>query len=87
MVLRSSSSFYLPGAALDILYVIRDAHGNVLSDYVSEDSTYWKEIWLGGDSKNGELDLPVTPETPGDYALNVYFNGLFVAELSFSITE
>lgn len=87
MVLRSSSTFYLPGSALDILYVIRDAHGNVLADYVSEDSTYWKEIWLGGDSKNGELDLPVTPVAPGDYTLNVYFNGLFVAELSFSITQ
>ncbi len=87
VVLRSSSSFYLPGSALDILYVIRDAYGNVLTDYVSEDSTYWKEIWLGGDSKNGELDLPVTPERAGEYTLRIYFNGLFAAEISFRITE
>ena len=87
IVLRSSGSFYLPGAEVDIQYVIRDSYGNVLPDFVSEEMTYWKKIWTGGDSKNGELDVPKVPTAPGDYVLNLYFNGMAVAELNFTITE
>ena len=87
IVLRSSGSFYLPGAELDILYVIRDSYGNVLPDYVSEESTYWKELWTGGDSKNGELDLPKVPTAAGEYVLNLYFDGMAVAQLPFTISE
>lgn len=85
--LSSSTSFYLPGYNLNILYVIRDAHGNVLSEFVSEEDTYWKEIWLGGNSKNGELDVPKVPTEAGEYVLNIYFDGKSAAELPFTITE
>ena len=87
IVLRSSGSFYLPGAEVDIQYVIRDSYGNVLPDFVSEEMTYWKKIWTGGDSKNGELDVPKVPTTPGDYVLNLYFDGMAAAQLNFTITE
>lgn len=87
IVLRSESTFYLPNAQLDILYVIRDSYGNVLPDLVSEENTYWKELWTGGDVKNGELTLPKVPGNAGEYVLHLYFDGMTVAEIPFTITN
>lgn len=84
--MSSSTSFYLPGSELNVLFVIRDTHGNLLGECLSEKNTYWKELWLGGDSKNGELDVPKVPTQSGDYVLNIYFNNKSVAELPFTIS-
>lgn len=86
VALSSSTSFYLPGYDLHILYVIRDTDGNILGEYLAEDKTHWKDIWLGGNSKNGELDVPKVPAEPGDYVLNIYFDGKTAAELPFTIS-
>ena len=87
IVLRSSATFYLPGIKTNILYVIRDTHGNVISDLVSQDTVTWKTIWTGGDAKAGELDVPKAPTSAGDYVLDLYFDGMSVAQLPFTITE
>ena len=87
LVLHGNANFYLPGYELNILYVIRDAHGIVLPDLISQERTYWKEFWSGGDSHYGELTLPKVPEIPGSYVLHLYFDGAKVGEFSFSITE
>lgn len=87
LMLRSSDTFYLPGSETKVLFVIRDAYGNVLPQYTQEQAMVWKNIWTGGDSKNGELDLPAVPEYPGEFALSLYFDGQLVAELSFTIAE
>ena len=86
MVLRSSDSFYLPGSKTSVLYVIRDSYGNVLSQHTKAEELVWKSIWTGGDSKNGELNVPSTPTNPGSYVLNLYFDGMHVAELPFTIS-
>ncbi len=86
IVLRCSESFYLPGSQTKILYVIRDTYGNVLSKYVVEETVVWKSIWDGGDTKNGELDIPSVPTNPGEYKLQLYFDGMSVAELTFTIS-
>lgn len=86
VALSSSTSFYLPGYDLHILYVIRDTDGNILGQYLAEEKTHWKDIWLGGNSKNGELDLPKAPAEPGEYILNIYFDGKIAAELPFTIS-
>lgn len=87
IVLRSESTFYLPGASLDILYVIRDSYGNVLPGLVSEESGYWKDLWEDSDAKNGELTLPKVPDNAGSYVLHLYFDGMTVAEIPFTITN
>ena len=87
IVLHGSTNFYLPGTELNILYVIRDAHGNVLPDLVSQEKGYWKDIWYAGDYHYGELNLPTAPETAGDYSLSIYFNGARVTTMDFSVTE
>ncbi len=86
-MLHGNANFYLPGYELNILYVIRDAHGIVLPDLISQERTYWKEFWSGGDSHYGELTLPKVPEIPGSYVLHLYFDGAKVGEFPFSITE
>ncbi len=85
IVMRCEESFYLPGSLTDILYVIRDAYGNVLPDYVSQETISWKKIWTGGEVKNGELTIPTVPAYQGAYVLHLYFDGLAVAELPFTI--
>ena len=85
IVLRNSENFYLPGSRIKVLYVIRDSYGNVLSRYVSEQTLVWKDIWNGGDTRNGELDIPSVPTNPGQYKLQLYFDGMSVAEKDFTI--
>ena len=85
--LRSSDSFYLPGAELHVLYVFRDSYGNILPDLLTEEIFYWKNIWNGGDVKNGELNLSVAPTAAGDYTLHIYFDGMSIADFNVTITE
>ena len=87
IIMRSPDTFYLTGAEVDVLYVIRDSYGNILPDLLAEETFHWKNIWTGGDTKNGELDLPAAPTTAGSYVLTIYFDGMTVAELPFTITQ
>ncbi len=85
IALRSKEAFYQTGAEVDILYVIRDPYGNVLPDLVQEESRYWKDIWAGGDTKIGELLIPEVPRSAGEYTLSLYFDGMLVTTLPFTI--
>jgi len=85
VVLRAASPFYLPGSETSILYVYRDTHGNVISDLVYRETVYWKNIWSGGDAKTGELDVPTAPTNPGEYVLDIYIDGMSMAQLSLTI--
>ena len=87
IAIRSSSTFYLPGNELKILFVYRDSYGNVLPELITLESYYWKNLWLAGDTKNGELPIPKLPSTPGDYVLELYFNGCAVTSFDITITE
>lgn len=85
VVLRAASPFYLPGSETQILYVYRDTHGNVLSDLISLETVYWKNIWSGGDAKTGELDVPTAPTVPGSYVLHIYIDGMTMAEIPVTV--
>lgn len=87
IVLHGTKNFYLPGTELDILYVIEDAHGNVLPDLTSSAKSWWKEIWFDGDYHYAELDIPTIPSSAGSYKVNLYFNGARVTSVDFTITE
>ena len=87
LVLHADAEFYLPGYDLDILYVLRDGYGNVLTDLLGQEHTYWNNFWSAGDSHYGELTLPKLPDAPGSYTLSLYFNGSFVGEFPFTITQ
>lgn len=85
LVLHSSDNFYLQDFSLNVLFVFRDAFGNVLPDYTGESEIGWKDLWYARDYHYGELYLPTAPDTAGDYSLSIYFNGLAVAVLNFTM--
>jgi len=85
VVLRAQSPFYYPGYETRILYVFRDTHGNVIQDLTAEEKVYWKDIWTGGDAKTGELDVPTAPTVPGSYVLEIYIDGMTMAQLPLTI--
>ena len=87
LILYATTDFYTPGDHVKIQYVLRDAYGNVMPDYVSEEDTYWKNIWLGGNYHYAELDIPSIPEVAGTYTVSLYFNGMSVGETTFTISK
>lgn len=87
LALQADTDFYLPGYTLNILYVFRDAYGNVMPDYVLEQKTHWKDIWTGGDYHYAELDIPSVPEKAGTYSLSLFFNGASVGQTTLTISE
>ncbi len=62
------------------LYVIRDADGKLVS--AKTESRTWDDMW---DNRYGELTIPVMPETPGKYTVEIYFNGTEATTQSFEI--
>ena len=85
VVLRAESPFYLPGNETQILYVFQDMHGNVIPDLVSQQKIYWKNIWTGGDAKTGELNIPTTLTAAGEYLLDIYMDGMLMAQLTLTV--
>jgi len=85
IAMRYPDTVYLLGSKIEVMYVIQDAYGNIIPELVSAEDMYWNNIWNGGNSKNGELDLPRTPTAPGEYVLNLYIDGMRVTQLPFTI--
>jgi len=77
-----------PEASEDVvttLLVIRNENGNVVDYYTGEDT--WDNMW----NRNKYVgELLRTPEEPGEYTLEIYFNGKRVKtdkDVSFTVTE
>ena len=87
VVLQSTVNFYVDEEPLNLLYVIRDSYGNVIPSYISQDTGDWKDIWYEGDYHYGELNVPIAPNKPGDYSLSIYFNGLAITVITFTVSE
>ena len=63
-------------------YVIRDFSGNLI--VYSHNEQTWNEMWSNAHT---ELNIPELPTAAGDYTLTVYFNGKFVSQKAFSLSE
>ena len=66
---------------IGILYLIKDESGNMVS-YSSTTRT-WRDMW---NSRYCELNIPELPDAPGNYTMEVYFNGGAVHSQSFTMT-
>ena len=77
-------AYSLSDDKITVLYIIRDENGGLVSTVVSEEGT-WSSMW----DKYGycTLDIPALPQTPGNYTMDIYFNGSSAATQSFTITE
>lgn len=62
------------------LFVIRDESGKIVSS--KYESRTWSEMWY---RNYGKLTIPVMPETPGSYTVDIYFNGTAVTTQSFKV--
>ena len=87
VVLQANDKFYLPEMDIDVLYVIRNSEGSVLSSFISEETVDWKALWYDNSYQNGELTIPKVPTEPGNYSVCIYFNHQAVTVASFTITE
>lgn len=70
---------------ITILLVVRNADGAVVDYYSGEE--VWNDMWT---RKKYVGELLRTPQEPGDYTLELYFNGKLVTTdkvISFTITE
>ena len=85
--LSSANDIYVPSNETHITYVFRNTFGDVLPDLVSMEKVTWKDIWFGGDHLYGELLIPKTPTTPGEYDLQIYFNGKFVKSVNYTVSQ
>ena len=65
---------------ITILYVIRDAEGKLVNS--NTESRTWDAMW---DNRYGTLTIPVMPETPGNYTVEIYFNGTRATTQSFTV--
>lgn len=67
---------------VDVLYVIRGADG---SFYSANTQTFrWSDMWSKG---YGEFDIPALPGAAGSYNITVYFDGAYVSDTNFTITD
>ncbi len=69
---------------IEITYILRSADGTFLRmDY---QNNTWLNLWY---KYYCELDLPVLPDTPGDYTLEILFNGAYITTepIPFTVSE
>ena len=83
MVLYSTEKMSYPNEETKIMYVIRNAEGQVLSDLIRTETKVWKNIWK---NRYCSLDIPAMPSDPGNYTIEVYFNNALALSKEFKIT-
>lgn len=84
-VLQSVYGNYLNNEDISILYVYRNAAGGASPELIGEETRNWHDLWGRSESQFAELDIPVAPTAPGNYVLDIYFNGMAVASANLSI--
>jgi len=67
--------------SIHTLFVFTDKDGAVVE--TASISSTWTNMWY---RNYGELDIPSLPQTPGEYTVTIYFNGLFAGTCDFTIT-
>ncbi len=80
-------NFYLPRHDTSILYVIRDSEGKVISELTAKETKVWYNMWWNNDYHYCELNVPSAPTAPGEYNLSLYFNGMAITSVDFTITQ
>ena len=86
VILHSNTDFYRPGYDVEIMYVIRDAYGNVLPELVATEDVYWTQLWDKTNFRYAGLNIPKTPKNPGTYTIQILFNGMSVGQTTFTIS-
>ncbi len=87
VMLQYLDDFWLHHEDITVMYVIRNEAGKVLGDHIGIQNLDWKDdMWKGKDYHFCGLDIPSVPTEPGKYSLCLYFDGMAVCILEFTIT-
>ena len=81
-VVKLSRKYLTSPDIITTMYVIRDQDGKIVSANTSAQS--WTSMWY---QFYCELDIPALPNQAGNYTMQVYFNGMFAHEQTFTVTE
>lgn len=80
--------FHVRHEDIAVMYVIRDESGAVLADHIAIEHMDWRDdLWKGSNYHYCGLDVPLVPTEPGNYSLGIYFDGLAMTSVEFTITE
>ena len=80
--------FYIRHEDITVMFVIRDENGKVLADHIAMENMDWRDdLWNGPNYHYCGLDIPSVPTQPGKYTLDIYFDGLTITSVDFTITE
>ena len=80
--------FYIRHEDITVMYVIRDENGTVLADYIAMENLDWRDdMWNGPNYHYCGLNIPLVPTEPGKYSLGIYFDGLAITSVEFTISE
>ena len=80
LLLTVGTNFALSGDPVEIVFSMRNDAAELVS--AEKVSTTWNTMWTG---IHCPLNLSGIPQEPGSYTLDLYFNDLLVATLSFSV--
>lgn len=80
-------NFYVPRDNTSILYVIRNSEGKVISELTAKETRVWYDMWWNENYHYCELNVPSAPTAPGNYNLSIYFNGMAITSVDFTVTE
>ena len=69
-------------AETEILYLVKDASGKVITELASVKTMNWKDMWK---DRYFYPTLPKNPTEPGRYTLEIYFDGALAITKDFSI--
>lgn len=86
LVLKVSINFYLDNDPVFIMYVVRDADGNVVPELTVTTDANWAHLWAAQDYHYAELNATKAPTVPGNYTLDVYFDGAFAVSNPFTVS-
>ena len=80
--------FYIYHEDISVMYVIRDEQGNVISDLLAMENRDWHDdMWNGPNYHYCCLNIPKVPTQPGTYTLGLYFDGMAITSVEFTISE
>ena len=80
ILLSVSSNFILSNTNVTLTYCLRFENGQPFSE--NQETVNWATIWTG---TSCILPLPVTPDMPGSYVIDLYIDGQMVSSLDFTV--
>ena len=69
-----------PDIDITIMYVTRNRDGAILHSEIQNNNL--SNMWT---TTYAKLTIPVTPGTPGEYTVDIYFDGMLVHKQAFTV--